>query len=75
VVRRPSVDIMKTSEERRRTLVSMRAALLLLAGALVGIGAGILTAMSGEVAPKAILAGGAAGTAAVLALNDLVERR
>ncbi|MER6441309.1 hypothetical protein ABT275_33730 [Streptomyces sp. NPDC001185] len=53
-------------------LLSMRAALILLMALLVGIGAGVLTALAGAVVAQACLAGAAAFGAAVPFFNHLV---
>ncbi len=53
-------------------LLSMRAALILLMGLLVGMGAGILTALAGAVVAQAFLAGAAAFGVAVPFFHRLV---
>lgn len=53
-------------------LLSMRAALILLMGLLVGIGAGVLSAFAGAVVAQAFLTGAAAFGVAVPFFNHLV---
>lgn len=53
-------------------LLPMRSAFILLVGLLVGVGAGVLTALSGAVAGQAVLAGAAAFAVAVPFLDRLV---
>ncbi|MER6039014.1 hypothetical protein ACWDO6_21265 [Streptomyces sp. NPDC003674] len=53
-------------------LLSLRAALILLLGVLVGVGTGVLTVMAGAVAAQAVLAGAAAFGAAVPFFDRLV---
>lgn len=53
-------------------LLGLRAAIILLLGALVALGAGVLTVMAGGTRPQAVLAGGAAFAGAVLFFNSLI---
>ncbi|MER5601666.1 hypothetical protein [Streptomyces sp. NPDC002265] len=53
-------------------LLSMRAALILLMGLLVGIGAGVLAVLAGAVLAQAFLTGAAAAGVAVPFFNHVV---
>ncbi len=53
-------------------LLSLRSAVLLLIAVLIGIGVGVLTALAGEPVPTAVIAGGGAGGAALLVLNQII---
>ncbi|MGW2785965.1 hypothetical protein ACWC3X_32740 [Streptomyces populi] len=55
-----------------RSLLSMRAALVLLMGVIVGVGAGVLSALAGAVAAQAVLTGAAAFGVAVPFFDHLV---
>jgi hypothetical protein len=53
-------------------LLSLRAALLMLLAALVGLGAGVLTFLGGQSVPAAVLAGCTAAAAGILFFNKMI---
>ncbi|MFF8726821.1 hypothetical protein ACF073_10050 [Streptomyces sp. NPDC015171] len=55
-----------------RSLVSVRAALVLLLAALAGVGAGLLTVLAGDGAAGGVLAGLTAAGAAVPVFNQAI---
>jgi hypothetical protein len=55
-----------------RPLLSLRTAVILALAAITGAMAGSLTYLSDPSAPKAVLAGGAAGGAALLLFHSLI---
>ena len=56
-------------------LVGQRTALILLLGALTGIGAGLLTTNAGSHLAQAVLVGAAASAAAIAFFNSVIARR
>ncbi|MCX4902461.1 MULTISPECIES: hypothetical protein [unclassified Streptomyces] len=60
------------SNPNPQPLLGLRATLVLLLGALVGLGAGVLTVLSGGAAASAVLAGGAAFGAGVLFFHAII---
>ncbi|MBM4487804.1 hypothetical protein MWT96_24690 (plasmid) [Prescottella equi] len=54
-------------------LLSLRSAVLLLIAALIGIGVGVLTVFAGQPVATAIIAGGGAGGASLMALEKLIR--
>lgn len=53
-------------------LLSLRSSVLLLIAALIGIGVGVLTVFAGQPVPTAIIAGGGAAGASLMALEKLI---
>ncbi|WP_406733583.1 hypothetical protein [Streptomyces sp. NBC_01794] len=54
-------------------LVSLRTALILLLGALTGVGAGVLTVAAGGVWAAGFLSGGAAFAGAVIFFHTIID--
>lgn len=54
-------------------LISQRAAIVLLLGALTALGAGVLTVLAGGALASGVLAGGAAFAASVLFFNAIIS--
>jgi hypothetical protein len=60
------------SHDGGATLLSQRAALILIAALVIGTGSGVLTYLAGARPAEAVLAGGGACAAAIVALNTLI---
>ncbi|WP_416960292.1 hypothetical protein [Streptomyces sp. Agncl-13] len=59
-----------------RSLLSLRAALVLLLGVLVGVGAGVLTVLSHRSGPaESVIVGTAACAGAVAFFNGVIDER
>ncbi|TQF65298.1 hypothetical protein FK531_22015 [Rhodococcus spelaei] len=54
-------------------LLSLRSAVLLLIAVLIGIGVGVLTVFAGQPGATAVIAGGGAAGASLLALEKLIR--
>lgn len=63
---------MLNTPDQHQPLLGQRAAIVLLLGVLVGLGAGVLTVLAGESAASGVLAGGAAFAAAVLFFHTII---
>lgn len=61
------------SDSRDKSLISVRVALVFLVAAVIAIGAGVLTLMSGSNLAASVLAGGAAFGAALALSNQLIS--
>jgi hypothetical protein len=56
-------------------LLSLRTTIVLLLAVLIGVGAGVLAALAGQVLPAAVLVGGGAAGGALLLFHTLIGRR
>ncbi|NYI06890.1 hypothetical protein [Allostreptomyces psammosilenae] len=70
---------METEQDRRtpsdaeEPLLTLRAAVVFLLGALTGVAAGVLSGLGGAGIPAAVLAGGAAAGAAVVFFRSIIR--
>ncbi|WP_242895448.1 hypothetical protein [Actinomadura litoris] len=63
-----------TTPESDKPLVTVRAALVLTLGVLVGVGAGLLAGAAGRGLPESVLSGCAAAAAGLLLFHQLIAK-